>query len=185
MLQVFHWKTQIPKNTSHFVGVPKNNISFYPSLHCWSAPIQRQSNLSQLGQSTSTINTMFHLLVNVRLLAIAIQSNEVKHFIHSCYKKQCYNWDMINAQGNVGEVWIFLFSDGDFVICDLSHGWTHATWFCRTSIILCRKTQNFGGKWIQNWDLWFVFFVIWVFRYAPFAMSRSQSNWLCMDTLVY
>lgn len=62
-----------PKNThsndkSHFLGMSKNNVSSHPSLRCWSALIGCQSILSQLGQSTSTINIMFHLLVDAMLL---------------------------------------------------------------------------------------------------------------------
>ena len=63
-----------------FCGRATNNISFHPSLHCWSAPIQHQFDLSPLGQSTSAINIMFHLSVNVMHLATAIQSDEVNFF---------------------------------------------------------------------------------------------------------
>jgi len=77
MLHGFHQNTQIPKNQSYFVGVPKiKNASSHTSLN---------------GPLILTINIMFHLSVDVLLLAIAVQSKEEKHFVHSCYKKQFYN----------------------------------------------------------------------------------------------
>jgi hypothetical protein len=66
---------------------------------------------------------MFHLSVDAKLLEIAIQSNEVKSFIHSRYEKWFYSWESKNAQGDVGGVRIFYFV---VWIRDLSHGWTNA-----------------------------------------------------------
>ena len=85
-------KNTNPKEQISSCGLAKNyNVSSRPSLRCWSAPIQCQSNLSQLGLSTSIVNIMFHLSVNAMHFAIAIQSEEVKRFVHSRYKKQFYN----------------------------------------------------------------------------------------------
>ena len=101
----------------------------------------------------STINIMFHLLVDAMLWAIAILSDEEKDFVHSRYKKRFYNWDIINAQGNVGGVFVM----GILWLIP----WVDACYLILQNLNDFVQDKFWGGKWIQKWDL---SFVTWVFR---------------------